>query len=867
VTRAYDLDRRFSTSVAELEEAGRSPREMTVRPMLVLERLGVAVQPAIDEVHRRAESPTMVGTAVTGTPSAPAESALGERLGRYEIVGELGAGGMGRVVAARDPELGRYVALKVLRQGAQLKESGLAQFVTEARLTSQLEHPNIVPVHEIAATANGQVFFSMKKVEGRSLGTLLSGLRKGDAALAAEWNTSRLLGVFLQICHGLAYAHSRGVLHRDLSPANVMCGAFGEVLVMDWGLARVISPQEAGAAGTHTPDDDRGQRTLSWGTPGYRSPEQIQGHRSSLSPRSDVWSLGSILYELLTLKRAYPEESLEAITVATLGGPLPDPRRAHQSVPDEIAEVCLRAMARDPQSRYPDAGELGAAVQAFLEGSHRREQAITVLEKAQASLALAGERRQRAGQLRQQAAALLSGLAPTEVEERKAPGWQLEDEATALEDEAALDEARFLETARAALERSPELEAAHRALADYYRLKHEQSTAGGDSRGAAGFELLLRSHDRGAHLEYLAGAARLTLVTEPPGAEVEAVRFVMKNRRLVLEESGRALGRTPLASQPLPIGSYLLKLRAEGRAEVRLPVSLGRSEHWRSQPPGSDQVFALPLPSAEAVGPDDVYVPAGWAPTGGDPGAAGAFPARNVWIDAFVLRRFPVTHGEWLEFLNDLAARGQEALALRHAPRESAAREGDAGELLYGRDAGGRFVLDGEKRAWDPRLPVAHVDWESAYAYARWYAEKTGLPWRLPCELEWEKAARGADGRVLPWGSYHDPTWCATVESHAGPPRPHDVNSFPVDESPYGVRGMAGGIRDWCLDVFSAEGPPVAGGVLSLPASPPDFQAAHITRGGAWSLPAWVSRAAVRGYHPPIRLGDLGLRLCRSYGG
>jgi formylglycine-generating enzyme required for sulfatase activity len=548
-----------------------------------------------------------------------------------------------------------------------------------------------------------------------------------------------------------------------------------------------------------------------------------------------------------------------------VGGPVPDPRRTGVAVPDEIAEVCLKAMAKDPQVRYPDARELGAAVQAFLEGSHRREQAEELVEKARASLALAGERRQQAAHRRQEAAALLAGLSATDSEERKAPGWALEDEAAALEDEAALDEARFVETARAALERSPELETAHRALADYYRAKHEQSAASRDARAAAGFELLLRTHDRGAHQDYLAGFGRITLRTDPPGAEVRAFRFVLRNRRLVLEESGRLLGRTPLASQPLHIGSYLLKVTTPGHAVVRLPVNIGRGEHWQALRPGSDEAFAVPLPPAEALGADDVYVPGGWAPTGGDPGAAGALPGRNVWIDGFVLRRFPVTHGEWLEFLNDLVGRGREEESLRHAPRENAAREGESGELLYAR-AQGRFVLD-EKRGWQPTFPVAHIDWESAEAFARWSAERSGLPWRLACELEWEKAARGADGRVLPWGWFHDATWCATVESHTGPPRPHETGDFPVDESPYGVRGMAGGIRDWCLDVFTPEGPRISDGVLSLPPSEPDPKAAHITRGGAWSLPAWVSRAAVRGYHPPIRLADLGLRLCRSYGG
>ena len=184
------------------------------------------------------------------------------------------------------------------------------------------------------------------------------------------------------------------------------------------------------------------------------------------------------------------------------------------------------------------------------------------------------------------------------------------------------------------------------------------------------------------------------------------------------------------------------------------------------------------------------------------------------------MRRFPVTNAEFLEFLNDLAARGRTADALAAAPRE---RDSGPGALIVGFD-GTRFALrpDADGHPWKPDVPVVMVDWHGAEAYAAWYAEQTGQPWRLPTSAEWEKAGRGVDGRVLPWGSHVDPLWCCMGASHAGPATPQVVDSYPADVSVYGVRGLAGNVRDWCADVVDPRGRPDPSGLF------------RIRRGGFW---------------------------------
>ncbi len=302
--------------------------------------------------------------------SEPVREATGPitSLGRYGIIGPLGQGGMGKVYEARDPELRRNVAVKVLLHPRHVGPKVLARFVVEARITSQLEHPNIIPVYDMGITDDGMVYFVMRKVSGQSLREVIDGQRDGEPD---KWSLRRLLTAFAQICNAVAYANARGILHRDIKPENIMFGRFGEVLLLDWGASRLIGYEH------DMPNEEKidaisdahriEQRTI--GTPGYMSPEQAIGDLYKLDGRSDVWSLGAVLYEVLTLEPAYDGRDAYALVVATLDGPPIDPRdkAPKRGIPDELSDICQRCLARDRHDRFHSAADLAHAIEEFLE--------------------------------------------------------------------------------------------------------------------------------------------------------------------------------------------------------------------------------------------------------------------------------------------------------------------------------------------------------------------------------------------------------------------------------------------------------------------------------------------------------------------
>ena len=282
---------------------------------------------------------------------------------------------------------------------------------------------------------------------------------------------------------------------------------------------------------------------------------------------------------------------------------------------------------------------------------------------------------------------------------------------------------------------------------------------------------------------------------------------------------------------------------------MRYPVQIPRQGHWEGRPPGAADPLPVWLPPEGYLGPHDVYVPAGWFACGGDDEAMNSLPECWLWCDALVVRRFPVTNAEFIEFLDDLVAQGREDEALAYAPRERSGSTRREGALILGRTPNGGFVLqpDADGDVWLPDTPVTQVDWSGARAYLAWLSTRTGREWRLPGELEWEKAARGVDARWYPWGDAYDTAWARSAFSKrgraVGDHGPASVDSHPVDVSPFGVRGTSGNVREWCLDhdgvvVGERVAPPEVGDL--------DAHPGRRVRGGSWLDGPRLARAAHR---------------------
>ncbi len=300
----------------------------------------------------------------------------------YKLGNLIGRGGMGEVMAARDDRIGRDVAIKRMRNPNPNKEA-IARFLREARIQARLDHPSIVPVHELGVDESGRPYFTMKRCAGITLARELA-----DGA-----SFHKLLRVFISVCRAMDYAHERGVVHRDLKPANIIVGKYDEVYILDWGVARVIGePSDDPGASlqphSETPDpEDSTKSGALLGTPGYIAPEQIEGDPPA--PPVDIYALGCILFEILACEPLHPRG--EPAIGRTLSTPQDSParRRPDRGIPPELDQACFAALANNPAER-PTAHELGDRIQAYLDGDRdlARRRSLAAIQVTTARKAL-----------------------------------------------------------------------------------------------------------------------------------------------------------------------------------------------------------------------------------------------------------------------------------------------------------------------------------------------------------------------------------------------------------------------------------------------------------------------------------------------
>jgi formylglycine-generating enzyme required for sulfatase activity/tRNA A-37 threonylcarbamoyl transferase component Bud32 len=790
-------------------------------------------------------SRTTSALAISHEPPTPWEGRWG---GRYEDRGLIGRGGMGEVRRVFDRNMNRCVALKVLPWNLSDKASARLRFLREAHVTASLDHPGVIPIYDRGVLADGRPWYTMREVQGITLSSVIRSMYAGGER---RWTLRRVLRVFHRMCETVAYAHSKGIVHRDLKPDNLMVGQFGEVLVLDWGLAKRASKDTGHIAlQSHTtpPPIDSCLTNLGTvvGTPGYIAPEHYRGTTGS-QPTSDVYSLGVILFEIVT--GCLPlDDDLQDVDVAA--GP------PSSSAKEELLTLARSALVRDVGQRIQEVERFAQQLLAWVERERRAEEVQRLILDAERMAETWRRGYAEAQALRVEGQRRLSRV-HTYERQRKVPIWDLLNTAEHLERAAALAEVQWAQHLRAALNVDPDAGEVHGRLADHYAERLLEAERSHQSLEIARYESLLKIHDRGRHSALLSGLVRVTMDTRPSGVRVDWFRY---------EEHERRLRPVPLEITPphpleLRAGSYLLKLSAPGYETVTRPALLERSRSCTD--------LSIELPERGQLEVDHVYVSAGWFRCGGDPLAVEALPGQDVWVDSFAIQRFPVTHGQYLVFLNALVADGRSELALKHAPCLPVSRIGwEQITPAYERRKDGLFELAPPTPAlpWAEDQPVTLITWYDAMAYARWYSEQRGHRWRLPNELEWEKAARGVDGRLASWGNHLEPTYAAMIGSHSGTPSPLSVYSYPEDCSPYGVRGMTGNVKDWCCNVWKWDGPVNSERRLNIDEATREEDGLRSVRGGCWTSAPDQCRAAGRFAMPPSsRLLTVGFRLARDF--
>ena len=489
------------------------------------------------------------------------EAQTGSAGDRYLNLGELGVGAMGVVLRVRDNALGREVAMKTLRKDRRDSPEHARALQREARLIGNLEHPAIIPVHDIGTLDDGSPFYTMRLLPPASLANVIMRLKQRDRATCERYDLRRLVRVAVQIAQGLDHAHGRGVVHRDLKPGNILLGELGEVRIMDWGIAKRMTADRPSVA-----------EGLVFGTPAYMSPEQATGQDSRVDHRSDIYSFGVILYELLTLRRPHVAKgSRQQIAAAAAIPPIPPAALARdREVPAELGDLAMQMLARDPVDRPATMRFIWESLERFLAGVQERtrrvaqaedcyQRALEELDRYQAMLA---EREH----LQQEQDRLQRLIRPWDDQSAKQTRWRLRHRLQRLEVLIAHAFGSATELLRRAVDTVDHPEA-RKTLGELYWHRHDAAEAVDDSATKLFFARL--AHDlEGEEADNAIGV--LHIRSSPPGAVVWAVPFHEYDDPGTGAPGAQfEIGVTPITGCELPVGPYVIIARLDGHREAQ----------------------------------------------------------------------------------------------------------------------------------------------------------------------------------------------------------------------------------------------------------------------------------------------------------
>ena len=688
----------------------------------------------------------------------------GQMMGPYRLINEIGKGGMAIVWKAYHAAMDRYVAIKMLPYQFAQREEFLARFRQEAHVIAKLEHPHILPVYDYGESED-MPYLVMRLLEA---GTLTERIMAGSLPL------TEIDRIFTQLAEALEYAHEKGVIHRDVKPSNAMLDSRGEIFLTDFGIAKIAeSAVQLTATGTIT------------GTPEYMSPEQAQGMK--IDQRTDIYSLGVVLYEMLTGQVPYHAETPIAVILMKIQNPLPPPSVVNPDIPDPLESVLLKALTKEPQDRFASMGD-------FLAAWKKALALCTPTQKVQQEAILSGERQGKV-------AGVPAGIGERAVKPEKTPP---------------------MPTKRGAFPWAWAF-------------------------GGAGLLVLFCGMLFGS-------VALIRLVTKKP---------VPTTTLYVLAAAPKPTDTAEVLSTDTPLGEVTLP--TETPAVESLPPTWTASPlpTYTPMPSDTPRPTGLPAQVKDSQGVSMVMVPGGSFQMGSDLGEIMQYcPQWNqggqcldekysdeagvhqVLLDAFYIDQFEVTNKAYAQCVQ--ANECQPPADISSSTHDN----------YYGNPEFDRY-------------PVIHVTWNEAKKYCNWRGG------RLPTEAEWEKAARGPDQWLFPWGNDFVGLKANLCDVNCqGSHTNKDLNdgyadiapvgAFAEGKSPYGAFDMAGNVWEWVADWYDKTfySTQLQG---SKNPSGPKIGRERVLRGGSWVSNVFNLRTALRYYYNPEQQADhIGFRCVRE---